>query len=106
MTDEYRDKNGTIVKVGDILKYDEGDGYAKGLHEVIDIDGELHGVTRIGYPKWSEIDDEPIHLRHYTLLGYRDKHDYDLVDAVIIGNIYDNPEMLTVEYAENLWPIK
>lgn len=92
----YIDKKGVQIKEGDVLRYDEGDGGAKQLHEVVLLDGYLAGVTRVGAPEWSLVeDDTPIALRFYTGLA----DDTKCKDAEVIGNVIGNPELLTVDEA-------
>jgi hypothetical protein len=102
----YVDKKGTEVKVGDILYYDEGKGYGKGIHEVVVKDGELHGKTHLFNnieEEWEAIgQDDIINLKYYTYNSSGDT----LNDAEIIGNIFDNPEMLLKSWAEANKPIE
>lgn len=92
----YIDKKGVQIKEGDVLRYDEGDGGAKSLHEVVLVDGCLAGVIRVGEPKWSIVkNDTPVVLRFYTGLEDENK----CKDAEVIGNVIENPELLTVDEA-------
>lgn len=66
----YQDQNGHPIKIGDALIYDEGEGYGRGIHEVVELNGEMAGVTRIGYPEWTVISsDRPIPLRFYKVFA-------------------------------------
>lgn len=97
----YFDRDGKPLKAGDILKYDEGEGGAKAIHEIVDVNGGLCGVTRIGEPLWSTVtDDKPISLKFYCSYPYTSGV---ARDAVVIGNISDNPEILTVGYAKEIF---
>ncbi|WP_417744736.1 hypothetical protein [Rosistilla oblonga] len=104
----FVDKNGKPVKAGDILKYDEGTDHSQSIHEVVEIDGKLCGVSRIGCPMWTVIEnDEPIELIFYTLhsSGFRRPRTLPLVDAEVVGNVAESPELLSVAGAHQLWPI-
>ena len=99
----YSDRKGNPVNIGDILKYDEGEGYGRSIDEVIDVEGEPHAITKVGCPEWTQYADaEPIHLQFFKL--YASCKDEVLRDAEVIGNIRDNPEMLTADYANEIWP--
>lgn len=92
----YTDKKGVQIKEGDVLRYDEGDGGAKSLHEVVLVGGCLAGVIRVGEPKWSVVEnDTPVALRFYTGLS----DDAKCKDAEVIGNVTENTELLTVDEA-------
>jgi len=102
----YIDKEDKPVKVGDILFYNECLPYAESLHVVEDIDGVLFGRTVIGnidgiYYKYS--DDKPIELVYYCSSLSENKN--MLNDALVVGNITDNPEYLTVEWATKNYPL-
>lgn len=98
---EYKDRNGVIVALGDVLSYDEGHGYAQQIHEVVEVDGVLHAVTRIGEPFWSVIeDDRTIDLMFYQNLPYTDGV---LVHALVIGKNTDD-SLMTIEKAQELFP--
>ena len=100
-----KDKTGTEIKVGDILRDQETDNdaedYGKSIDEVVLVEGELCGIQRIGLPRWTELSGlTPISLRHYApYMG-------DTIRcAEIIGNVRDNPERMTVEYARSIFPV-
>ena len=98
----YTDCNGIEIKVGDILKWDEGRGpdYGRSIHEVSEVGGVLSAVMRIGYPAWSVLDgEEPIALKHFA--SY---FSTECKCAEIIGNVNDSPEVMSVEKAWELWP--
>lgn len=104
MTDTYRDVKGVAIKAGDILKYDEGPWNGRSLDEVVDINGELHAAIRIGRPTWSVLTDEsPTLLKYYRAIAHDPAS--PLMHVEKIGNVRDNPEMLTAEYAAKLWPL-
>lgn len=73
----YTDKDGFPISIGDILKYDEGVGYAKSIDEVILKDGVVQTMTlfnnRLGYEPdvFDEAGekDEPIELKWGTYGG-------------------------------------
>ena len=102
---DYVDRNGKPVSIGDILYYDEGKGFAKGIHEVVNNNGVISGKTH----HYNDLDeqwattttDDIVALEHYT--GLMDK--VTLQDAEVIGNIFDNPEMLLKSWAETNKPI-
>ena len=99
----YTDKHGTSIKIGDILKWDEnaGPGYGRSIHEVVEINGELFAVMRVGYPAWTALsDEEPIELQFFGARWLTT----ECHDAEIIGNVKDSPEAMTVERAWELWP--
>ena len=97
----YFDKKGKPLKAGDILKYDEGKGGVTAIHEVIEVDGEMHGITRVGEPNFSLVKDvKPISLKFYCSYPYTSGV---ASNAELIGNTTDNPEMLTVEFASVLF---
>ena len=99
---EYKDRDGVQVSVGDVLKYDEGHGYAQQIHEVVDLGGVLHGVVRIGEPFWRVIKkDKPIDLRHYQGLPWL--MDGILIYATVIGSNTDD-SLMTIKKAEELFP--
>lgn len=101
---EYTDKNGNKVKSGDILWYSEPIPYANSIHLVTEKNGVLYGETRVGNngEYFNCTDDTPIALRFYCQFP---DNDYKMKDATIIGNINDNTEMLTVEYAKKNYPL-
>lgn len=104
----YIDRNGNPVRIGDILYYDEGDGYAKGIHKVVNIAGEPYGKTEF----FNNIEDQwvipyeedTISLKFYTMYP-SDKSDNQLIQAEVIGNVEANPEMLTREWVEENKPL-
>ena len=99
MNIKYIDKKGIEIKLGDILKYDEGVGYARQIHEVISINNELMGKIIIGCPLWTKLKFEnPVGLIFYQLMGHKDESGI-CYNAEIIGNINDNTEMLSIETA-------
>ena len=98
----YTDKHGAVIKIGDVLKWDEGRGpdYGRSIHEVIDVDGVLHAVMRVGYPAWSVLnDEEPIDLKHFA-----QRSTTECLCAEIIGHTSDVVDSMTVEKAWELWP--
>lgn len=98
---DYVDRDGRQVAIGDILKYDEGEGYAKGVHEVVLVNGEPHGVLRVGEPRWSLTPNEPpMPLECYTS-SVRDEN--VLIHCTVIGNVSENGDMLTPFYAVHLF---
>lgn len=103
---EYTDKNGRPVNVGDILYYDEGYGFAKGIHEVVIKDGKLSGKTHLFNGvngDWEALDAEDvISLEHYTAIL---ASDLILNDAEVIGNLEADKDMLTVDWARDNKPI-
>lgn len=97
---EYTDIKGVVAKVDDILKYDEGEGYSKCIHKIVMHEGLMAGQIIVGCPEWTIIDnDAPVELEHFC-------HTYgtQFIDAEIVGNVNDNPEMMTTEYAEKVFP--
>lgn len=99
-----KDKHGTEIKAGDILRYQEtpdDSDYGKSIDEVVEIDGLLYGIKRVGFPRWTKLEDfEPIAIRYY---GWFD----DTINCVeIIGNVKDNPERIRPEYARILFAAK
>ena len=97
----YTDRNGLEVNVGDILKYDEGEGYGQCVDVVVMDNGVMSGksvVFRNFKDDWVlTADDKPISLEYYCNSGTT------LNDSKVVGNVKDNPEMLTVEYAKFLF---
>ena len=99
---KYTDRNGVAVKEGDIIKYDEYNTskWGKAIYEIVQHKGELAGVCRISYPYWTyDESNHPLRLAAFCI-----KPDTVMVDSEVIGNIRTNPEMLTVEYADYLFP--
>jgi hypothetical protein len=99
-----RDKHGTEIRSGDILRYQEtvdaGEDYGKSIDEVvIDENGVLCGVQRIGLPRWTTLEGtKPVPLRHYT------PHLSDTIKCVeIIGNVEETPERMTINYAHQIF---
>ena len=99
---EYTDKNGKIVKLGDIIKYDENNSskYGKAVYVIVENKSELAGVLQAGYPYWT-LNETPHPIR---LAAFCVKPDTIMIDSEVIGNIKKNPEMITVEYAKVLFP--
>jgi hypothetical protein len=107
MNTGYIDKESKPVKVGDILFYNECMPYAESIHVVEEIDGEFCGRTVVGnYDRSYFIakDDTPTNLIFYTN-RHAGQEEKILNDATVIGNVNDSPEMLTVEYANKLFPL-
>lgn len=101
----YIDKNGQPVTKGDILFYSESIPYAESIHLVEEIDGELYGRTVVGNwdGKYHKVDnDTPVNLKYYQ--GILDNSGL-MPDAIKIGNKENNPEFMTVEYAEKNYPL-
>jgi len=99
----YTDKHGAVIKIGDVLKWDEdaGPGYGRSIHEVIEIGGELFCVMRVGYPAWTELkDEEPIFIQYFC----RPWISTECLRAEIIGHISDSIDVMTAEKAWELWP--
>lgn len=99
-----KDKNGIEIKVGDILRYqetpDNSEDYGKSIDEVVEIDGNLCGVQRVGFPRWTQLDGmNPVPLSYYA--SYLSD---EVGCAEIIGNVIDNPERMTPEYAYQIFP--
>lgn len=107
---DFLDKDDKSIKEGDILFYSENifgkDNfhYADQIQEVYKIeDDKMFTITRVFTPacygigaKYEEIDD---------MFGCPlDIHDKRC--SKIIGNIKDNPEMITVEFAEKNFSLK
>lgn len=96
---QFFDKNGAEIRVGDILKYQEtadaAEDYGKSIDEVVMHNGEICGIQRVGFPRWTTLRDEvPVELRHYaSYSGNVTKC------AEVIGNVRDHPERITPEYA-------
>lgn len=101
----YVDKNGDDVIAGDILYYDEGADYAKGIHEVVERDGKLFGKTHFFNGLNNEWTEPPVEdlvgLEHYTSFSKGTV----LNDAEKIGTTKDNPEMLTLKWAVENKPL-
>ena len=99
---QYTDKNGKIVKLGDIIKYDEGglSKYGKAVYVIVENKSELAGLLKVGYPFWTlNMRENPIRLAAFCV-----KPDTIMIDSEVIGNIKTNPEMLSPEYAAKLFP--
>jgi hypothetical protein len=98
----YTDKNGTVIKAGDICYYSElpYSNYADSLCEIIELGGRLHSKTHVvnylGTYK-NHNDEDPIDLKfslphfeidrdnggeckEYLILSGLDLENYDLVD--------------------------
>ena len=76
-----KDKNGVKIYEGDILKIKETQFQIGGLHQVI-----FHEDRYITY---SILYDDIAKANEYPLL-----YQIEYADAHVIGNIYDNPELL------------
>lgn len=103
----YTDKLGNEVKEGSILWYNESISYAESIHKVIDVDGVLYGITVIGNYNGKYFvnkQNDAVEIRHYTNDIMGDKSGV-MLDALVIGNIEENPEMLTVEFANKYYPL-
>ena len=96
--EKYKDMHGRPISVGDVLVYNEGDGYGQSIDEVVEHDGELAGVARVGEPMWTILENqEPISLKFYKL--YPSSSDNTAVHAVVVDMPHD--EAFTVEFAES-----
>lgn len=96
--ENYKDRHGRFISVGDVLVYNEGDGYGQSIDEVIEHDGGLATVMRVGKPKWTVLENqEPIPMRFYKLYpAHKD-------NTALYCSVADVPheEGFTVEFAES-----
>lgn len=102
----FIDKKGNPVHEGDILFYNESISYAESLHVVEEKNGELAARTIIGSTQGVYVeqrDSSAVELKFYC--EYWEGEYNQLIDATVIGNIKDNPEYLTVEFANKFYPI-
>ena len=83
-----RDKNGNLIWENDIIKYHFGNAYAQIRYGAYQSCFDSQKTEHIGfYVDWSE-------SRNYRKdLGYW----INMVSAEVIGNIFDNPELLESE---------
>lgn len=102
----FYDKYNNEIRVGDILRYqetnDDAEDYGKSIDEVVIHDGEISGIQRVGFPRWTslrKVIKEPIALRHYAL--FRSNR---IPCAEIIGNVREHPERMTPTYAWRVFP--
>ena len=98
-----KDKHGIEIKVGDILRYqettDDSEDYGKSIDEVVMHNGEMCGVQRVGFPRWTVLENmQPFALRHYACFPVE-----VLESAEIIGNTLETPERMTPEYAHRIF---
>jgi hypothetical protein len=94
----YKDRHGRFISVGDVLVYNEGDGYGQSIEEVIEHDGELATLMRVGEPKWTLLENqEPMPMKYHKL--YPSCSD----NTAIYCSIADVPhdEAFTVDFAES-----
>ena len=102
----YYDKIGYEFKEGDICFYSEYDGinnsfhYADGIYEVVNINGLLYMKCRVitmdNARNFIEYDDkfEQMLTLKESCMGREDSN-----ELLIIGNVRDNRDMITREYA-------
>lgn len=96
--EKYKDRHGEFISFGDVLVYNEGKGYGQSIEEVIEHEGELATLMRVGKPKWTVLENqEPIPLKFYKL--YPSSSDNTAIHAAIAGVPHD--EAFTVEFAES-----
>lgn len=96
--EKYKDRHGKFIRVGDVLVYNEGDGYGQSIDEVIEHDGELAAVMRVGEPRWTVLENqEPVPLKFYKL--YPSCSDNTTTNAAIADVPHD--EAFTVDFAES-----
>jgi hypothetical protein len=98
-----KDKHGIELKVGDILRYQEtandAEDYGKSIDEVVMHGAELCGIQRVGLPRWTLLENmEPIPLRHYASFLSD-----EVKCAEIIGNVTDTPDLITINYAHEIF---
>ena len=66
MQEKYKDRNGELISVGDVLVYNEGDGYGQSIEEVVEHEGELATLMRVGKPRWTILENQkPMPLKFY-----------------------------------------
>jgi len=96
--EKYKDRHGKFISVGDVLVYSEGDGYGQSIEEVIEHEGELATVMRVGEPRWTVLENqEPMPLRFYKLFpSYSD----NTAKSAAIADV-PHDEAFTVEFAES-----
>ena len=96
----YRDKTGREIKVGDVLIYDEGEGFGRSIDEVVDHDGELAAVIRVGLPEWTVIkDQEPILLRYFKVFP---EHNENVTIDAKVSDVTP-AEAFTAEHAASVF---
>lgn len=96
--EKYKDRHGQFISVGDVLVYNEGDGCGQSIEEVIEYEGELATVMRVGEPRWTVLENqEPMPLRFYKL--YQSCSDNTATSAAIADVPHD--EAFTVDFAES-----
>ena len=94
--EKFKDKNGNFINVGDVLIYNEGDGYSQSIEEVVEHDGELAGIMRVGEMKWTVLkNQEPIPLRFYKV--YPSHSDNTTIHAAIADVPHD--KAFTIDFA-------
>jgi len=83
-----KDKNGNLIWENDVIKHHFGDLYAQIRYGAYQSGFDSQKTEHIGfYVDWSE-------GRHYRKdLGYW----INMVNAEVVGNIFDNPELLESE---------
>lgn len=83
-----KDKNGNLIWENDVIKYHFGDAYAQIRYGAYQSCFDSQKTEHIGfYVDWSE-------SRNYRKdLGYW----INMVNAEVVGNVFDNPELLESE---------
>ena len=95
--DKYTDRNGNQISVGDVIIYDEGEGFGQSIDEVVEYEGQLAGVMRVGKPKWTILEDQaPLPLKFCKL--YPSCSDNTAIYCTVVD--VEHEVAFTVDFAE------
>ncbi len=98
----YTDQAGMEIKVGDILVYNEGTGFGQSIDEVVEFNGELAAIMRVGCPEWTALAGQvPLPLKYYKLFP---EHSENVTRYARVVDV-EKRVAFTPEYAASIFDV-